>query len=121
MDFPSNSQEIELYVAAATGAADVTIGIVFIGGIRQAYCWVTDDAGNSTTITYNMAIDNLEHTLRADFSGNTYTFFVDNVNRGSHTTVSPAIATINYMNLFQDPKVINTNMSVSKIEITTCL
>jgi len=64
------------------------------GSARQAYCSVTDSASVTTTVLHTLSVDAAVHTVRVGVVGNTYTFYVDETSRGSHTSAGTFIDTV---------------------------
>ena len=121
MDTPTELQAIEVELLGSDEpSASIAMGFLYSGGIRQAYLSVRSSAGVTHTITYNMAVDGIEHTLRADMAGLTFSFYVDGVLRGTHTAAAASLSTVDYVLLSQQPIVGGSIMSVSKVEIENC-
>jgi hypothetical protein len=100
--------------------ASVRVGFRRVTGVRYIYADVFDTAGNGTFAQIALSAGDVEHTAKLTFIGNNWTLYLDDVSVATGSPVLPCISTIRKIQVGQQPVNVGTNMSISKVEITTC-
>lgn len=118
MDVPLDAQDVSAYLQQlGDGDASIEIGMRNVGGTREAYAIVFDTLGGQTSITSELSAPSVDHTLRLEVSGNTYTLYVDDVSVGSNSPATGSLANVGFIRVREIPVGAGTDMSISFLDI----